>query len=52
MAAHTEEALRNMSLVAKDVIAVLEGREPEHWVNREMVGARLRLDKLSRCARI
>lgn len=37
MAAHTEEALRNMSLVAKDVIAVLEGREPEHWVNREMV---------------
>lgn len=37
MAAHTEEALRNMSLVAEDVIAVLEGREPEHWVNREMV---------------
>jgi len=36
MAAHTEEALRNMSMVAKDVIAVLEGREPRYWVNREM----------------
>jgi len=40
MAAHTVEALRNMSLVAKDVIAVLEGREPAHWVNREGVRAR------------
>jgi len=37
MAAHTDEALRNMSLVAKDVIAVLERREPQHWVNRDMV---------------
>ena len=34
MAAHTEEALRNMSLVAKDIIAVLEGRKPTHWANR------------------
>ena len=37
MAAHTEEALRNMSMVAKDIVAVLEGREPRYWVNREMV---------------
>ncbi len=29
MSAHTDEALERMSLVAKDVIAVLEGREPE-----------------------
>jgi phosphoglycerate dehydrogenase-like enzyme len=28
MSAHTEEAMRRMSLVAEDVIAVLEGREP------------------------
>lgn len=34
MAAHTEEALRRMSLVAKDVIRVLEGKEPIHPVNR------------------
>jgi len=34
MAAHSEEALRSMSLVSEDIIAVLEGREPEHWVNR------------------
>lgn len=40
MAAHTEEALRNMSMVAKDVVAVLEGREPEYWVNRGMVRTR------------
>jgi phosphoglycerate dehydrogenase-like enzyme len=34
MAAHTEEALRNMSLVSRDVLAVLEGREPRYAVNR------------------
>ncbi|MGA2081572.1 MAG: hydroxyacid dehydrogenase [Holophaga sp.] len=28
MSAHTDEAMRRMSLVAEDVIAVLEGREP------------------------
>jgi D-3-phosphoglycerate dehydrogenase / 2-oxoglutarate reductase len=28
MSAHTEEAMRRMSLVAEDVLAVLEGREP------------------------
>jgi D-3-phosphoglycerate dehydrogenase len=34
MAAHTEEALRRMSLVAEDVIRVLEGKEPIYPVNR------------------
>ena len=34
MAAHTEEAMRRMSLVAEDVIAVLEGREPRWPANR------------------
>ena len=34
MAAHTEEAMRRMSLVAEDVIAVLEGREPQWPANR------------------
>jgi len=29
MSAHTEEAMIRMSMVAKDVIAVIEGREPE-----------------------
>ncbi len=29
MSAHSEEAMIRMSLVAKDVVAVLEGREPE-----------------------
>jgi D-3-phosphoglycerate dehydrogenase len=29
MSAHTEEAMIRMSMVAKDVIAVLEGRDPE-----------------------
>jgi hypothetical protein len=33
MAAHTEEALRRMSLVAEDVIRVLEGKAPVHPVN-------------------
>ncbi len=33
MSAHTEEAMIRMSLVAKDMIAVLEGREPEFPVN-------------------
>ncbi len=34
MAAHTEEALRRMSMVAEDVIRVLEGKIPRHPVNR------------------
>jgi D-3-phosphoglycerate dehydrogenase len=34
MAAHTDEAMRRMSLVAEDVIAVLEGREPRWPANR------------------
>jgi D-3-phosphoglycerate dehydrogenase len=34
MAAHTEEALRRMSLVAEDVIRVLEGKAPLHPVNQ------------------
>jgi len=33
MAAHTDEALRRMSLVAEDVIRVLEGKAPVHPVN-------------------
>jgi len=33
MSAHSEEAMIKMSLVAKDVVAVLEGREPEFPVN-------------------
>ncbi len=33
MAAHTEEALRRMSMVAEDVIRVLEGKTPVHPVN-------------------
>jgi D-3-phosphoglycerate dehydrogenase len=34
MAAHTEEALKRMSMVAEDVIAVLDGRTPRYPVNR------------------
>ncbi len=33
MAAHTDEALRRMSLVAEDVIRVLDGKAPLHPVN-------------------
>ena len=32
MSAHTEEAMIRMSMVAKDVLAVLEGREPQYPV--------------------
>jgi D-3-phosphoglycerate dehydrogenase len=32
MAAHTNEGMARMSLVAKDVLAVLEGRSPEYPV--------------------
>jgi D-3-phosphoglycerate dehydrogenase len=32
MSAHTEEAMIRMSMVAKDVLAVLEGKEPEYPV--------------------
>jgi D-3-phosphoglycerate dehydrogenase len=38
MAAHTEEALRRMSLVAEDVIRVLEGKAPFHPVNQPRLG--------------
>jgi len=34
MAAHTDEALRRMSLVAEDIIRVLEGKAPLHSVNQ------------------
>jgi len=34
MAAHTQEALGRMSLVAEDIVRVLEGKEPLHPVNR------------------
>ncbi len=34
MAAHTEEALKRMSLVAEDVLRVLEGKSPIHPVNQ------------------
>jgi len=34
MAAHTDEALKRMSLVAEDIIRVLEGRVPLHPVNQ------------------
>jgi len=34
MAAHTDEAMRRMSLVAEDVLAVLQGREPRWPANR------------------
>jgi D-3-phosphoglycerate dehydrogenase len=37
MAAHTDEALRRMSLVAEDVIRVLEGGTPVHPVNPVVV---------------
>ena len=33
MAAHTDEALRRMSLVAEDIIRVLDGKTPLHPVN-------------------
>ncbi|NPV08828.1 MAG: hydroxyacid dehydrogenase [Anaerolineae bacterium] len=33
-ATSTKEALIGMSLVAKDVVAVLQGHEPRHYVNR------------------
>jgi D-3-phosphoglycerate dehydrogenase len=34
MAAHTEEAMRRMSLVAEDIVAVLQGQEPRWPANR------------------
>ena len=34
MAAHTEEAMRKMSLVAEDLVNVLQGRQPNYPVNR------------------
>jgi D-3-phosphoglycerate dehydrogenase len=40
MAAHTEEALRRMSLVVEDVIRVLEGKNPVHPVNQPKLGGK------------
>jgi D-3-phosphoglycerate dehydrogenase len=40
MAAHTEEALKRMSMVGKDVIRVLEGKEPIYPVNRLQIKPR------------
>ena len=40
MAAHTEEALKRMSLVAEDVIRVLEGKTPLHPVNQPKLVAK------------
>lgn len=40
MAAHTEEALKRMSLVAEDVIHVLEGKTPLHPVNQPKLTAK------------
>ena len=39
MAAHTEEALKRMSMVAKDVIRVLERKEPIYPVNRLQINS-------------
>ena len=39
MSAHTEEGMIRMSMVASDVIAVLEGRDPEFPVPEELYGA-------------
>ncbi len=36
MAAHTEESLIRMSMVARDIVSVLEGREPEFPVPEEL----------------
>ena len=36
MSAHTEEGMIRMSMVASDVIAVLEGRDPEFPVPEEL----------------
>ena len=41
MAAHTEEALKKMSLVAEDVIRILEGKTPIHPVNRPRSSKRM-----------
>jgi D-3-phosphoglycerate dehydrogenase len=40
MASHTEEALKRMSMVAKDVIRVLEGKDPIYPVNRLPINRR------------
>lgn len=34
MAAHTEEAMLRMAMVVEDVVLVLRGESPKHWVNR------------------
>jgi D-3-phosphoglycerate dehydrogenase len=43
MAAHTDEALRRMSLVAEDVIRILGGKAPVHPVNQPKRGMERRL---------
>ncbi len=40
MAAHTDEALRRMSLVAEDIVRVLDGKAPLHPVNSVVVQKR------------
>ena len=40
MAAHTEEALRRMSMVAEDLIRVLEGKTPIHPVNQPRISGK------------
>jgi D-3-phosphoglycerate dehydrogenase len=40
MAAHTDEALRRMSLVAEDIIRVLDGKAPLHPVNQPRLGGK------------
>ena len=40
MAAHTDEALRRMSLVAEDVVRVLEGKKPIYPVNQLQITPR------------
>lgn len=39
MSAHTEESMIRMSMVARDVIAVLEGRDPEFPIPEELFNA-------------
>ncbi len=38
MAAHTEESLMRMSMVAQDIVRVLAGEEPEFEVSQELYG--------------
>jgi D-3-phosphoglycerate dehydrogenase len=42
MAAHTEEGMVRMSMVASDILAVLEGREPQHPVPEALYASYMR----------